>query len=84
MYRKVDSRAWSLTQEKFNLEMGLTDAADSPPVTWIVPVTFQRLPVVGRDPGDAATIWLRNQTARVTAPTNLDRSTYIFNVGKFA
>jgi len=78
--RKTGDRAWTISQDKFNLEMGLAEAKAT---TWTVPLTYQSLRG-GRDAGQPASfLWLSNQTARVTAPTSLVRDTYLFNVGKF-
>jgi hypothetical protein len=56
--------------------MGL---AEPSPTTWTIPLTYRSL-LDTQQP--ASFIWLSNQTARVTAPTSLERDTYLFNVGK--
>jgi len=56
--------------------MGL---AEPSPTTWTIPLTYRPL-LDTQQP--ASFIWLSNQTARVTAPTSLERDTYLFNVGE--
>ncbi len=59
------------------MEMGLAEPA---PTTWTIPLTYR--PLLDSTQQPASFIWLSNQTARVTAPTSLERDTYLFNVGE--
>jgi hypothetical protein len=69
---------WTLSQAKFNLEVG-TEKEGAEPALWWIPVTYQH---VGEEQAKT-TFWLSERSAEMTAPASLADNAFVFNVGEF-
>jgi hypothetical protein len=70
---------WTVSQAKFNLEVGTEGEEGEEPALWWIPVTYQH---VGEEQ-EKTTFWLSERSAEMTAPASLADNAFVFNVGEF-